>query len=266
MILERIVNDTRQRLERQKAEIPLPMLERQISESPDPIDFVSGLRQPGVGIIAEIKRASPSRGPLDLGLNPAQLALTYAQAGCEAISILTEPLHFKGCADDLRLVRRSLDAEGLSRPLLRKDFIIDRYQLFETRSWGADAVLLIVAVLEDALLCDLFAVAQQLGLTPLVEVHDRQDLDRALTLNPPIIGINNRNLHDFSVDLETTRSLRPLIPKDCIVVSESGIREEGQMRELADLGVDAALIGESLVTGPDPAAKLRALKRAGGRQ
>jgi indole-3-glycerol phosphate synthase len=263
MILERIVHDTRQALPQRMAQVPESELERQIASRPHPLDLVAALRQPGVRLIAEIKRASPSRGALNLGLQPEEWALTYARAGADALSILTEPLHFRGRLEDLRDAGATLAAAGLPRPLLRKDFIIDRYQLLEARAAGADAALLIVAALADESLRALFQYALSLGLTPLVEVHDRQELDRALALNPPLVGINNRDLRTFQVSLEVTRALRPLIPAEIAVVSESGIRQPADMRELAAIGVDAALVGEALVTAPDPAAQIRALLEAG---
>jgi indole-3-glycerol phosphate synthase len=267
MILEEIVADTRAIVAERKASQPEEMLRERLEKASPTLDFLGALLEgacrPGVSIIAEIKRASPSRGALNLGLEPAQLAVVYASAGAAAISVLTEPSHFRGRPEDLSEARRGLAEAGLSCPLLRKDFIIDPYQLIESRLIGADAILLIVAALSDALLAELLQGALDLGLTPLVEVHDERELARISPLHPPLIGINNRNLLDFSVDLRVTHRLRPLIPADCIVVSESGIHEPEQMRELAALRVDAALVGEALVVSKDPAACLLTLKAAG---
>jgi len=263
MILDRILADTRGDLPQRKSDVPTSQLESACAEQTPPLDLLTALRAPGVGVIAECKRASPSKGPLNLALAPSEMALTYAQAGCAALSILTEPRYFRGSGQDLREARESLASAGCPRPLLRKDFIVDRYQLLEARAWGADAALLIVAALSDAELSELFAAAVGLGLTPLIEVHNAAELGRALALDPPLIGVNNRNLHDFGVSLKTTRALRPLIPEGIVVVSESGIHQPEQLRELADMGVDAALVGESLVTADDPAAQLRALREAG---
>jgi len=263
MILDRILSDTRRDLPQRRREAPASLLERACAEQTPPLDMLAALRAPCVGVIAECKRASPSKGALNLGLEPSEMALAYARAGCAALSILTEPRYFRGSGQDLREARESLAAAGCPRPILRKDFIVDRYQLLEARAWGADAALLIVAALSDAELSELFATAVGLGLTPLIEVHNAAELGRALALDPPLIGVNNRNLHDFSVSLDTTRMLRPLIPEGIVVVSESGIHQPGQMRELAAMGVDAALVGESLVTADDPAAQLRALREAG---
>lgn len=263
MILDTLLAETRVRIEQSRATIPAEALREVLAACPPPRDLLAAIKRPGVAIIAEVKRASPSKGALNLGLDPAQLALAYASGGADATSILTEPGRFKGQLTDLTVARRALDRAGCPRPLLRKDFILDPYQLLEARAAGADAVLLIVAALDDATLGQLMDAALSLGLTPLIEVHNREELARTLALRPPLIGVNNRNLANFTVDLAATRDLRPLIPPGCLVVSESGIHEPEQMRELARLGVDAALIGEALVTAPDPVAKLRALAEAG---
>jgi indole-3-glycerol phosphate synthase len=224
------------------------------------------LRSPGAGeakglaIVAEVKRASPSRGSLNAGLDPARLAVVYARAGADAVSVLTEESRFRGSLADLTAAREGLRRAGLATPLLRKDFTIDPYQLVEARVRGADAALLIAAILTDGEMDRLLREATDLGLTPLVEVHDEVELRRVLPLRPPMVGINNRNLADFSVDLDTTRRLRPLIPPGIVVVSESGIHTPEQMAELARWGVDAVLIGEALVTAPDPASRLAALR------
>jgi indole-3-glycerol phosphate synthase len=263
MILDEIIADTRRALARRQQAEPESALRARLDAAPRPRDMAQSLRAPGVSVIAEVKRASPSRGGLNLTLEPAALAATYARAGADAISVLTEESRFRGSLADLVEARRGLQAAEAPRPLLRKDFIVETYQLLEARLAGADAVLLIVAALDDATLARLLREALELGLTPLVEVHAEQELQRALPLQSPLIGINNRNLADFSVSLDVTRRLRPLVPPDCVVVAESGIHAPEQMRELAAWGVDAALIGEALVTAPDPGARLRELKEAG---
>ena len=263
MILDEIVADTRATLARRKACCPEAVLRDELERLPSPLDVACILARPGVSIIAEMKRASPSRGTLKSDLEPGKLAVAYTLAGAAAISVLTEPSHFFGRPEDLLGARRALAGSQIVCPLLRKDFLIDPYQLLEARAWGADAVLLIAAILDDVTLAQLTTRARALGLTPLVEVHDKSELHRVLRLEPSLIGINNRNLMDFSVDLTVTRQLRPLIPPDCVVVSESGIHEPAQMRDLAALQVDAALIGEALVTAADPVEKLRALREAG---
>lgn len=264
MILDEIVADTRRELAQRQAEQPAEALREQLAGLPPTLDLCAALQRPGVSLVAEIKRASPSRGAMNLGLHPADMALAYTSARANAISVLTEQQHFHGSPADLIAVRAALRQAGITCPLLRKDFIIDAYQLLEARVWGADAVLLIAAVLDSSTLSMLADEAQTLGLTPLIEVHNREELERVLPLHPPLVGINNRNLHDFTVDMTTTAILRPLIPPPTLVISESGIHTPEQMRELARLGVDAALIGEALVTSADPAAMLQALRTAGG--
>lgn len=263
MMLDEILANTRATLQARQRAAPEAALRAQAESRPAPLDLAAHLRGPGVAIIAEIKRASPSRGALNLALDPKTLAATYAASGADALSVLTEPLRFHGSLEDLAAARQGMLEAGLACPILRKDFILDPYQLLEARCWGADAVLLIVAILDDATLARLYRGALDLGLTPLVEVHDGGDLARALPLRPAVIGINNRNLKDMTVDLETTRRLRSLIPPSVLVVAESGIHTTEHMRTLAALRVDAALIGEALVTAPDPAGTLRALKEAG---
>lgn len=262
MILDDLVSATRERLAVRKALVPEGALRERLRAMGEPRDFAHCLARPGVSIIAEIKRASPSRGALNMTLEPNQLAVEYAQGGADALSVLTEETRFCGSLTDLILVRQALDAAGYALPILRKDFIIDFYQLLEARAAGADAVLLIVAALDGESLAALYAQSLDLGLTPLVEVHTRAELERALALRPRVIGINNRDLRDFSISLETTHLLRPLVPPSCLVVSESGIRTPAEMNRLASWRVDAALIGESLVTAPSAAAHLRALKEA----
>lgn len=263
MILDTIITDTRAGLAARRAKCPEGELRERLDQAPPPLDLSHYLKRPGVSIIAEVKRASPSRGALNLDLDPAQLAVAYASAGAQAISILTEQSHFRGSLADLDQARRGLAAAQIERPLLCKDFIIDSYQLLEARISGADAVLLITAVLDNAPLATLLGKALALGLTPLVEVHNERELARALPLDPPMVGINNRDLRDFTIDLGVTCRLRPLIPPRIVVVSESGIHQPAQMRQLSELQVDAALIGQALVTAPDPVAKLRELREAG---
>lgn len=263
MILNSILADTRAALPARMAAMPPSALWERIEELPPPRDFAAALRRPGVSIIAEIKRASPSKGVLNPDLAPDKLAVAYAEAGAAAISVLTEEHHFGGRLADLGATRRALDAAGFACPLLRKDFVIDPYQLLEARAWGADAVLLIAAALDDETLATLLDGTLELGLWPLVEVHNQAELARVLPLSPPVIGINNRNLYDFTVDLETTRRLRPQAPLGSVVVSESGIHSPDQVRVLKAIKVDAALIGEALVTAADPAGMLRALCEAG---
>ncbi len=262
-VLERILADTRRLLAQRRSALPEEELACAAAAAPAPLDLAAALRAPGVSVLAEIKRASPSRGGINLELDPAELARTYVDAGAAALSVLTEPTHFRGSPDDLRAARRALEQMQRRRPILRKDFVLSRYQLLEARAWGADAVLLIVAALDDELLHDLHGQALALGLTPLVEVHHEAELHRALPVEPRLVGINNRDLADMSVSLDTTARLRDQVPSEACVVSESGIHSPEQMRQLRAWGIDAALIGEALVAAPDPAAKLSELREAG---
>ncbi len=237
-------------------------LRRAAESSREPADFAAALRRRGAGarpaLIAELKRASPSRGLLGPHLDLPRLAEIYAANGAAAISVLTDQKFFLGSLETLRAVQRT----GL--PLLRKDFILAEAQLYETRASGASAVLLIAAALpDDARLAGLHALALELGLTPLVEVRDPREVERALKLSGVrLVGINNRNLDTFAVSLATTEALRPLIPPEVAVVSESGIFTGRDVARLARAGADAVLVGEALVTAADIPARVREL--AGG--
>ncbi|MBA3072945.1 MAG: indole-3-glycerol phosphate synthase TrpC [Anaerolineae bacterium] len=234
-------------------------------QSPTPLDFINCLNANRYGsqpaLIAELKRASPSRGILAPQLDLLETADLYQQHGAAAISVLTDEAFFQGKLDTLQTLRH---IRNISLPLLRKDFIIHETQLYETRAAGADAVLLIAAALpDDGLLADLHALALELGLTPLVEVHDAIEVERVLCLpNLKLIGINNRNLNTFEVTLETTEKLRPMIPQAVRVVAESGIFIASDVQRLAIAGVDAILVGEALVTASDIPAKIRELSGA----
>jgi indole-3-glycerol phosphate synthase len=256
-ILDQIVADKRQELERRRQEEPFSLLRRRAAEAPTTRSLVEALRSGGLGLIAEVKRASPSRGVLRADLDAAALACSYAQSGAAAVSVLTEGPRFQGSLDDLSTVRQALDGWGDARPpVLRKDFLFDPYHLFEARAYRADAVLLIAAILDSGLLAELLALARSLGLEALVEVHDEQELERALEAEAEIIGINNRDLRTFEVDLAVTERRRPLIPADKVVVAESGIQTRSDVERLRALGVHGVLIGEALVLADDPAAKI----------
>jgi indole-3-glycerol phosphate synthase len=235
---------------------------RAADSSPVPRDFLSAIKRRRFGthpgLIGELKRASPSKGILAPHLDLFQVADIYTQNGASAISVLTDEKFFMGKLETLRELRFERKSE---LPLLRKDFIIDEVQLYESRTNGADAVLLIVAALTyDKHLSDLHALALELGLTPLVEVHDEAETERALKLKDvKLIGINNRNLATFDVTLETTERLRPIISSDIAVVAESGIFTANDVERLAHANVDAILVGEALVTAPDIAVKVREL-------
>ncbi len=258
-VLDEIVGNTRKEVARRRAAIPRAGLERQCREAPPARDFEGALCPlPGaVRLIAEVKKASPSRGVLARGLDPVTVATAYASHGAHAISVLTDEKYFQGSLDDLRAVRAAVDV-----PLLRKDFTIDEYQLWESRAAGADAVLLIVAILERPRLGDLLAAAKGLGLAALVECHTAPELDQALAAGSRVLGINNRDLATFQTRLETTLELLPAIPPGPIVVSESGFFTGADVRRVVAAGAHAVLIGEALVRAGDIAAKIRELTLA----
>ncbi len=259
-VLERIVAGAREDVRRRRAQIPLSELESALAGRGDDRPFSEALTLPGVSVIAEHKRRSPSAGTIREGSTVAEVVLAYEHGGAAAVSILTEGRHFGGSLDDLREARA---ASAL--PILRKDFIIDRYQLYESAAAGADAILLIVAALDQRSLAELHAEARALDLDVLVEVHDEEELDCALEiLDADVIGINNRNLSDFSVDIERTFELLADIPAGKTVVSESGFHSREQLDALERVGVDGVLIGETLMRAPDPETALRALTGTDG--
>jgi len=257
-ILDEIVAWKRVEVARRVEERPLEDVQQAAVAAPPPRDFVAALRGPGVSLIAEVKRASPSAGPLRPGLDPAELAAEYEAAGAAALSVLTDARYFQGSLDDLRAARTAA-----SLPVLRKDFTLSSYQVYEARAAGADAVLLIVAVLDDEALDGLHRLAQGLGIAALVEVHDEAELRRALAIGPRAVGVNNRDLHTFRVDLDTTARLRARIPREIVLVAESGVRAPADVARLAAIGADAMLVGEALVRAERPGEAARALVRAG---
>jgi indole-3-glycerol phosphate synthase len=220
----------------------------------DPRDFTAALRGAGISCIAEVKRRSPSKGDLDSGLQPDVVAKQYVAGGASCLSVLTDGPHFGGSARDLKEART---ASGL--PTLRKDFTVQEADVVDARLMGADAVLLIVAALDDGELARFHARAGALGLAALVEVHDGGELDRALAIGARLIGVNQRDLHTFAVDPDRAGALAGRLPADVVAVAESGIRDGDDARRLADAGYDAILVGETLVRAPDRAAALRAL-------
>jgi indole-3-glycerol phosphate synthase len=256
MILDRIVSDNRQELEYKKRQLPIEELRRMVSEQLPPLDLASALRGASIRLIAEIKKASPSRGVIRTDFDPVAIAKTYAGNGASAISVLTEAKHFQGSIDHLRNIRKALSNK---LPLLRKDFIVDPYQIYESRACGADSLLLIVAILKPETLQELLQLSHELNISCLVEVHDEAEVEIALNSQAKIIGINNRDLNNFRVDMSTTARLQPLIPPDRIVVSESGIKERTDIDKLSRLGIDAVLVGESLMSAPDIAARMKEL-------
>ena len=234
---------------------PLAEVKARARDLPGALDFTAALRMPGIQVVAEFKKASPSRGEIAPDADPAEVARSYLKGGAAAISVLTEGPHFHGSLDHLGVIKDALGDEPL--PLLRKDFILLDYQVFESRAYRADALLLIVALLSDGQLQDLQGRAGELGLSTLVEVHSEEEAHRAAACGARVVGINNRDLHTFETDLETTASVRPHVPEGALVVSESGIKTAEDVAQLARWGVDAFLIGEALMTAPDPSALLR---------
>ena len=253
-MIEELVGSARAGVERRRSEVPLEDLEGQLAERPEQRPFGEALVRPGLSVIAEFKRRSPSAGEIREGAAPAEIARGYEEGGAAALSILTESPHFGGSLDDLREAR-----EACVLPVLQKDFTVDRYQLYEAAVAGADAVLLIVAALDQEGLARLYDEARGLDLDVIVEVHSEKELETALTVDAEVIGINNRNLDDFTVDVQTTFELITDVPAGKTVVSESGIADRGTLEELQRVGVDAVLIGEALLRADDPGARLREL-------
>jgi indole-3-glycerol phosphate synthase len=264
-ILDEIFAHKRQEVTARRSAESLAGVRARAGQAPPPLDFVSALRasRRAPALIAEVKRASPSRGLLVANFDACALARTYAENGAAAISVLTDEAYFKGHLDDLVAIARPSPGQSPRLPLIRKDFICDEYQVYEARAAGADAVLLIVAGLSPSRLGELHALVAGLGMAALVEVHDAGELAAALQCHPRLIGINNRDLRDFSVSLETTLRLRPQVPAEVCVVAESGIHTPADVARLADAGLDAILVGEALVTAPDVAAAVRGLAEGG---
>jgi len=256
-ILDEIFAHKREEVDAQRKAVPLEALRERAAGSCPPIDFIGALRGHAArpALIAEVKHASPSRGLLIEDFDPVRLARAYAACGAAAISVLTDERYFQGGLEHLRAVRAALPA----MPLLRKDFICDPYQIYQARAAGADALLLIAGALSGERLRELHVLAGELGMAALVEVHDEDDLVRALSCSPRLVGINNRDLRDFSVDLQTTLRLLPSIPEGVCVVAESGIQARADVQRLAQAKVDAILVGEAFVTAPDVQGAVRAL-------
>lgn len=264
MILDKIVEHKRGEVRTRRAGRPLADLRRSAEDAAAPVNFAVTLGAPSGNrpqLIAEIKRASPSKGVLGSDLNHLALANTYVSNGAGALSVLTDQRFFQGHLQDLADVK----AAHPGTPVLRKDFVIDPYQVYEAREAGADSVLLIVAILEDHHLADLLSLTQDLSMEALVEVHDEAELERALRVAPRMIGINNRDLRDFRVSLTTTERLCDYVPEGVTVVSESGIFTADDVARVAAAGADAILVGEALVTAGDIGSKVRELAYAGVR-
>ena len=256
-ILTEIVAAKKVELDRLKVVVPLPEVERRIEDTSAPLNLAGALWSDSVRVIAEVKRASPAKGLLRADLDAGLLAASYADNGAAAVSVLTNKDHFQGGIDDLEAVHGAVNPRGI--PVLRKEFIFDPYQVYETRAHGADAVLLIVAMLDPGLLRELHALTQELWMQSLVEVHDEAQLEQALEVGAEIIGINNRDLRTFKTDLEVTERLAPAVPDGKIVVSESGVSSRDNIDRVRAAGAHAVLVGEALVTSPDPGAMLKEL-------
>ncbi len=257
-ILEKIVAVKREEVAIAKLRRGLVSVRRDAESLGGQRDFVGSLRrrigESGSGVIAEVKKASPSKGLLRADFDPAAIAASYGRHGAAALSVLTDSRFFQGSAADLHAAR-----SACALPVLRKDFIVDAYQVTEARAWGADCILLIAACLDDAQMADFEAEARALGMAVLVEVHDAREFDRALRLSTPLIGVNNRNLRTFEVSLETTLELLPRLPAGRLLVTESGIASRADVQRMRGAGIEAFLVGETFMRAPDPGGALAAL-------
>jgi indole-3-glycerol phosphate synthase len=254
--LDELVGATREAVHRRKRERPLADLEREAGSQPEGRPFAEALSRPGTSLIAEHKRRSPSAGTIREGVSCAEVVSAYERGGAAALSVLTEEAHFGGSLADLHEARAASEL-----PVLRKDFTIDPYQLYEAKAAGADAVLLVVGSMTADELARLHREAHALDLDAIVEIHDEEELDQALEVDADVLGINNRDLEDFSVDIQRTFDLLADVPAGKVVVSESGIQSREQIDELEQVGVDAVLIGEALMRAPDPEEAVRQLTR-----
>jgi indole-3-glycerol phosphate synthase len=253
-MLDKIIAQKREEVEQSKKVATITYLQERIDGQKPLLDLTLALKGDHIRLIAEVKQASPSRGMLSPNFNSIKLAQTYAEGGAAAISVLTEANYFMGSIEHLAAIK-----EVVGLPLLRKDFIFDPYQVYESRAYGADALLLIASILSQEQLKELISLSHSLGLRCLVEVHNEGEVERAVLSGAEIIGINNRDLDTFSIDINMTRRLRPLIPQERIVVSESGIKNKRDIEKLGKWGVDAVLVGEALVTAGDVRAKMKNL-------
>lgn len=260
-ILNEIAARTKERIAEEKFKVPLrELISQQNSDlakhAEEKISFLEALKKPGMSYICEVKKASPSKGLIAPDFPYLDIAKEYEQAGASAISCLTEPFYFQGADRYLQEI-----SQAVNIPVLRKDFTVDEYMIYQAKAFGASAVLLICAILDNSQLKAFGELAQDLGLDALVEAHDEWELDRALNLGVKIVGVNNRNLHDFTVDMGNSIRLRSMAPKDTVFVSESGIKTAEDIRILYENKVDAVLIGETLMRSPDKKAALAALNK-----
>ncbi|MDP2919969.1 MAG: indole-3-glycerol phosphate synthase TrpC [Dehalococcoidia bacterium] len=257
MILDEIVTNKKREIESAKSRVPLAHLKKLAEKQTHPLDFIKALQGDGIKLIAEVKKASPSKGVIRTDFAPLEIARIYAANGASAISVLTDEKYFQGKLEYLQNIKKAL--AGSNIPLLRKDFIIDSYQVYESRVYGADAILLIVAILSQEQIKELLNLSHQLGMACLVEVHNETELRTVLQTDARAIGINNRDLTTMTVDIQTTARLRPMIPAGRLVVSESGIKTRNHMLMIESLGVDAVLVGETLMESVDIAGKMKEL-------
>lgn len=257
-VLDSIVVGVREDLEIRKSSVSLAQLQEQLHNIAPALPVAHNLNHNPFNVIAEVKRASPSKGHLAEIADPAELASQYEFGGAATISVLTEARRFNGSLADFDSVRAAVKT-----PLLRKDFMVDEYQFFEARAHGADMILLIVASLSDQQLSEFFALATELGMASLIEVHDEAELERALAVSPQIVGVNARNLKTLDVDLATCHRVIPQIPQDVVAIAESGISTIAEVRELATSGARGVLVGEALVTGGTPAQTVQEWTQAG---
>jgi len=256
-ILSEIVEETRVEVAERRSRVPLERVERQAAAGPAVRDFRAAIHRPELAVIAEIKAKSPSAGSLVTGgYRPSSIAETYERAGAAALSVLTQGSRFGGAPEHLALARRATRL-----PVLRKDFVVDPYQVYEARAYGADAVLLIVAALDPAELRELQDLVRRLGMTALVEIHTTGELAAAADAGADVIGINHRNLKTMTVDTGLTARLRPRVPAGALLVAESGIREASDARRMRAVGADAVLVGEALLRSDDPRTLIREMTR-----
>ncbi len=255
MILDDIAAKRKIQLEREKAAAPFAAVKKAAEQAAPPKDFYHAIKKDRLSVIAEVKKASPSKGLICPDFHPAEIAGRYQAAGADAVSVLTEEAYFQGSAEVLRQVRAAVEL-----PVLRKDFIISEYQIYEARAIGADAVLLIAALLDGTTLKNFKKIADSLGLACLMEAHDGEELEKVLDAGAKIVGVNNRNLKTFRVDLRTTARLAKLVPPGCALVSESGMKSRADLAQAASAGASAVLIGETLMRSGNPAATLRELR------
>jgi len=265
MILDKIVAHKRREIAQRKQRVPLSELTSQARKQGDPLDLAAALQGDTVSLIAEIKRASPSKGAFAPDLQVQDTAQIYAEHGASAISVLTDERFFSGTLTDLAAAKACLVSEQYTIPVLRKEFILDPYQIVEARAHGADAVLLIARIVSAGNLANLYAETRRWGMAALIEVHDETDIEHVIRLDAPVLGINNRNLADFQTDLSVFGRLRALLPPSTLAVAESGVRSAADIARLKAMGANAVLVGEALITSPEPAAKIRELVAGGSK-